>query len=142
MAAVDDLGQLLQHREKEEEVSHELKPREEERCTQRRLSPGARDSGGGARPISMWGRGLCYSGAQNRTGMCRGRQRRSRMWTGRAQVTVSFSNYSNVFKRLEWIRSKEIFPGPQNFQIKYGLKAFEIRNNFLSRNFSKFRMEL
>jgi hypothetical protein len=30
---------------------------------------------------------------------------------------------------------------PQKFQIKYGLKELEIRNNFPYRNFSRFEME-
>jgi hypothetical protein len=30
---------------------------------------------------------------------------------------------------------------PQKFQIKYGLKELEIRNNFPYRNFSRFKME-
>jgi hypothetical protein len=43
---VDDLGQLLLHREREEEVSHEMKSREGRGCMRRRLPLGAGESGG------------------------------------------------------------------------------------------------
>jgi hypothetical protein len=42
---VDDHGQLLQHREREEEVSHEMKSREGRGRARRRLPPGAGESG-------------------------------------------------------------------------------------------------
>jgi hypothetical protein len=44
--AVDDLGQLLQHREKEKEVSYEPEPREGQRRVWRRMTLGAGDSSG------------------------------------------------------------------------------------------------
>jgi hypothetical protein len=43
-------------------------------------------------------------------------------------------------KRLELILSKEV-PPVGKFQIKYGFKEFEIRNNFPYWKVSKFRIE-
>jgi hypothetical protein len=53
----------------------------------------------------------------------------------------NFLIYSKIFKRLELIRSKEILPMLQKFQIQYGFEYFEIRNNYPYCNFSKFRIE-
>jgi hypothetical protein len=39
--------------------------------------------------------------------------------TGDPKVTVQFSNYSNIFKRLELIRSKGVLPEFEKNQIKY-----------------------
>jgi hypothetical protein len=51
--------------------------------------------------------------------------------TGRAQEEQCNFDLFNFFeKRLELIRSKEVLPEFEFFQIKYGFEDFEIRNNF------------
>jgi hypothetical protein len=39
------------------------------------------------------------------------------------------------------IQSKHVFPLLENFKIKYGFEAFEMKNNFHYWNFSNFRIE-
>jgi hypothetical protein len=40
-----------------------------------------------------------------------------------------------------WVQCKTSLPEPEKFEIKYGFKVFEIRNNFPYRNFSTFEMD-
>jgi hypothetical protein len=49
--------------------------------------------------------------------------------------TVRFLIYLEIFKKTC------VFPLLENFKIKYGIEAFEMRNNFHYWNFSNFRIE-
>jgi hypothetical protein len=61
---------------------------------------------------------------------------------GPSQMNSRFFNLFNIISNgIELIRSKEVLPEFENFQIKYGFEAFEIRNNFPYWNFSSFRTE-
>jgi hypothetical protein len=40
------------------------------------------------------------------------------------KVTVRFSNYSNIFKRLELIRSKGVLPKFKKVQLKYAFIGY------------------
>jgi hypothetical protein len=61
---------------------------------------------------------------------------------GRAQeeqyTFLFIQKYSNEF---DLIQPKDRFPLLENFQIKSGFEAFELRNNFPYRNFLKFKAE-
>jgi hypothetical protein len=66
---------------------------------------------------------------------------------GSTMRPIRFSNrikmISNGFKFApNFDRSKRCLPMLQNFQIKYGWKELEIRNNFPHRNLSRIEMEL
>jgi hypothetical protein len=52
-------------------------------------------------------------------------------------VFLFFQNYSNEFQ-LIW--SEDRLPVLENFQVKYRFEGFEERNNFLHRNFFRFKL--
>jgi hypothetical protein len=71
--------------------------------------------------------------------------RRLRRLTGRPGCTVSGLNKSQINPNLiqtcpNLLWSKQDFPVPQNFEIKYCWKVFEIKNDFPYRDFLIFEM--
>jgi hypothetical protein len=84
---------------------------------------------------------------------CRAAHSGGRMLTGRLSRhstggAVQMVLTSSKFKRFNLIqippnfdRFKRYIPVLQNFEIKYGLKVHEIRNNFPYTNFLRFRMD-
>jgi hypothetical protein len=69
--------------------------------------------------------------------------------TGGASSTVRPIRFSNRIKFISngfkfapnFDRSKSCLPVLQKWEIKYGWKEIEIRNNFSYRNFSRFEMQ-
>jgi hypothetical protein len=59
-------------------------------------------------------------------------------WRHRNIESNSNSNGFKLYSNFD--RSRNDLPELENFEIKYGFEGFEERNNFLHRNFSRFRM--
>jgi hypothetical protein len=64
-----------------------------------------------------------------------GKEKREKENRCNSNLKLIFQIYSNL------IRSQQDLPELENFEIKYGWKEFEIRNNFPCRNFLRFQMD-
>jgi hypothetical protein len=76
-------------------------------------------------------------GLQANVGMSRGEGE----WDRSKKHSAIFIFIQKVFKRTKLIWSKEVLPVLYKFQIKYGFKYFEVRNNFPYWNLSNFEIE-
>jgi hypothetical protein len=67
------------------------------------------------------------------------------MWAGRPgpgpKAQWHFLIIRNNSNEFELIRLKDELAVLENFQIKYEFGGFENRNNFIHRNFSKFKLD-
>jgi hypothetical protein len=66
---------------------------------------------------------------------------RKKKRTGPAQGIVSFLMKSKFSIDLNLKRSKAYLPELTKFQLKYCGEVFDVGNNFLHRNFSRFEMD-
>jgi hypothetical protein len=77
----------------------------------------------------MWGRGYGHVGhcVPNRV--------------GQSEMNSDISKYSKKSNGFKLIRLKDGLPLLEKSQIKYGIEGFEERNNFLHRNFFRFKLD-
>jgi hypothetical protein len=66
------------------------------------------------------------------------KERRERALTGGPLGLNKFDLFQTNSTHSNLIWSKQDPPALQNFEIKYGWKLFETRNNFVQRNFFRF----
>jgi hypothetical protein len=64
---------------------------------------------------------------------------RGREW--QVGLTAIQINFDIIQIRSNLVRIKTSLPEPENLELKYGFERFDERNNFIHRNFSRFKMD-